>query len=441
MRRHYGRSRCSRCSRFPSACRSPRTGAPSTCCCRCTQWCAAGALAHLVPRLSPAPTGPWPPEACAYRGQTEARRRRRRPPWRPAVWLEWLLLARSALYAMQALLLERPRQGGREHRVLLRAVRAAVPDPARRAPGRASCCALPRRGGRAGGAVRGVGFVEYYRKALFLNPKVVAADQYDNYFRVNSVFFDPSIYGRFLALVMIAVMTVVLAARTSTAVVLAQARERRRELLAGAAVLAWLLAGLVTSFSQSSIAALLLGLAVLGAWCWGVRPTLYVSGGLLALAAAVVVLAPAEPSFRAQGLERLREQRDERPRDTDRRRSRTVRRTAAQGYGSGLVRNRVQTAQQGLRGERRERYLRLAHDPRDDRRRAGHRRAGAVRSAAAGGVRGALPRRRALAAEDRDRGLLRGARAAHLDIRRFPGGPRESRGIGLRSRRFGVAFS
>ena len=57
----------------------------------------------------------------------------------------------------------------------------------------------------------GVGFVEYYRKSLFLNPKVVAANQYDNYFRVNSVFFDPSIYGRFLALVMIAVMTVVLA--------------------------------------------------------------------------------------------------------------------------------------------------------------------------------------------------------------------------------------
>ena len=48
-----------------------------------------------------------------------------------------------------------------------------------------------------------MGFVEYYRKALFLNPKVVAANQYDNYFRVNSVFFDPSIYGRFLALVMI----------------------------------------------------------------------------------------------------------------------------------------------------------------------------------------------------------------------------------------------
>ena len=63
-------------------------------------------------------------------------------------------------------------------------------------------------------AFAGVGFVEYYRKTLFLNPKVVAADQFDNYFRVNSLFFDPNIYGRFLMLVMIAVMTVVLWTRS-----------------------------------------------------------------------------------------------------------------------------------------------------------------------------------------------------------------------------------
>jgi O-antigen ligase len=135
----------------------------------------------------------------------------------------------------------------------------------------------------------GVGFVEYARKSLFLNPKVVAANQYDNYFRVNSLFFDPNIYGRFLALVMIAVTTVVL---WST---------RRRELLFGAAALAWLLGGLVTSFSQSSIAALLLGLAILAAWRWGVRGTLYASGGLLALALAVVLLAPTSLHFGLKG--------------------------------------------------------------------------------------------------------------------------------------------
>jgi O-antigen ligase len=134
----------------------------------------------------------------------------------------------------------------------------------------------------------GVGFLEYYRKELFLNPKLVAANQYDNYFRVNSVFFDPSIYGRFLMLVMIAVTTVVLWGR-------------RREVQLGAAVLAWLLAGLVTSFSQSSIAALLLGLAILAAWRWDLRRTVYVAAVLLALAAAVLLLAPSSLHFGLKG--------------------------------------------------------------------------------------------------------------------------------------------
>ena len=117
----------------------------------------------------------------------------------------------------------------------------------------------------------GVGFVEYERKSLLLNPKVVAADQYSNYFRVNSVFFDPSIYGRFLALVMIATMAAVLASGRARLPGREASAEANRRVLAGGAVLVWLLAGMVTSFSQSSIAALLLGLAVLGGWCWGVR--------------------------------------------------------------------------------------------------------------------------------------------------------------------------
>jgi O-antigen ligase len=127
----------------------------------------------------------------------------------------------------------------------------------------------------------GIGFVEYSRRELLLNPKVVAANQYDNYFRVNSLFFDPSIYGRFLALVMLCVTTVVLWSR------------RQRDVLVGGAVLLWLLGGLITSFSQSSIAALLLGLAVLAAWRWDVRRTLAVCLIVLAAGVAIVVFAPS----------------------------------------------------------------------------------------------------------------------------------------------------
>jgi O-antigen ligase len=134
-----------------------------------------------------------------------------------------------------------------------------------------------------------LGFIEYARKSLFLNPKVVAANQFDNYFRVNSVFFDPSIYGRFLALVMIAVCTVVLWS------------SQRRVVLGGAAVLAWLLAGLVTSFSQSSVAALLLGLAVLSGWRYSVRATLLTGLAVLALAGAVLLAAPTSVHFGLKG--------------------------------------------------------------------------------------------------------------------------------------------
>jgi hypothetical protein len=126
----------------------------------------------------------------------------------------------------------------------------------------------------------GVGFIEYARKEVFLNPKVVQANSYDNYFRVNSLFFDPSIYGRFLMLVMIAIATVVLWTRTL------------RDILIGGLLLLWLMGGLITSFSQSSIAALLLGLAVLAAWRWDTRTTIYISVAAALIALVVALLAP-----------------------------------------------------------------------------------------------------------------------------------------------------
>jgi O-antigen ligase len=245
---------------------------------------AAGTLAHLLPRMLRRVQGAAGGEYGSG-GDAPAQR----IAWPSARSLEWLLFAAVALYVLQLSYSADPTKAAENLGffylpfsllfLLLREVhwtRALL---------------LRCLGVAVGLAVvfAGIGFIEYQRKALFLNPKVVAANQYDNYFRVNSLFFDPNIYGRFLALVMIAVTTVVL---WST---------RRRDLLLGGAVLAWLLAGLVTSFSQSSIAALLLGLAVLAAWRWELRATLYASAGLLALAGAVVLLSPASLHFGLKG--------------------------------------------------------------------------------------------------------------------------------------------
>ncbi|HSZ06812.1 MAG TPA: O-antigen ligase family protein [Solirubrobacteraceae bacterium] len=257
---------------------------------------AAGTITHLLPRLLGRGERRDP-----SRGESGGLSPTRASWWTSPRSVEWLLFAAVGLYALQTLYSSDRGKAAENIAffyvpfallfLILRDVRWTR-ELLARCLGVAVALAV---------LFAGVGFIEYYRKALFLNPKVVAANQYDNYFRVNSVFFDPSIYGRFLALVVIAVTTVVLSARRALGDSAAILRARRRELLAGAAVLAWLLAGLVTSFSQSSIAALLLGLAVLGAWCWGVRATVLASAAVVAIAGLLVLLAPASLHFGLKG--------------------------------------------------------------------------------------------------------------------------------------------
>ena len=118
-----------------------------------------------------------------------------------------------------------------------------------------------------------IGFVEYATKTLLFNPKVIASNAFGSYFRVNSLFFDPNIYGRFLAEVMIAVAAVV--AWTSN----------RRDIALYGIALAVMWAALVLTFSQSSFAALLAGLAVVAALRWSVRPVAIIAAVALALGA------------------------------------------------------------------------------------------------------------------------------------------------------------
>ena len=116
-----------------------------------------------------------------------------------------------------------------------------------------------------------IGFVEYGTRTLLLNPKVIASNAFGSYFRVNSLFFDPNIYGRFLAEVMIAIAAVV--AWSS----------RRRDVALLAIALAVLWAALVLTFSQSSFAALLAGLAVVAALRWTLRPVAVLVAAALAV--------------------------------------------------------------------------------------------------------------------------------------------------------------
>ncbi len=125
-----------------------------------------------------------------------------------------------------------------------------------------------------------IGFVEYATKTLILNPKLVTANNVHTYFTVNSVFFDPDIFGRFLALVMILL-----------AVLLLYARPAREHLLA-TIVLAILWAGLLLTLSRSSLGALLVGLGVLAALRFKPSRALVVAIAVVVLGAAAVAASP-----------------------------------------------------------------------------------------------------------------------------------------------------
>jgi O-antigen ligase len=219
----------------------------------------AGALAYAIPRI--------------FGDKSELRERK------PTV-VEWLLAGSVVLYAVQAAYSD-DFDKALENVVffyvpfaLLFALLARIvwtPKLAVQVLGVLAALAL---------AFAGVGFVEYATRHLFLNPKVIASNQFESYFRVNSLFFDPNIYGRFLAIVMLGVATALIWAR------------RPRDVWVCAAVLAVLWAGLVLTLSQSSFAALLLGLLVLAGTRWNPRWALGVGAAALVVGVAFVAVAP-----------------------------------------------------------------------------------------------------------------------------------------------------
>ena len=122
-----------------------------------------------------------------------------------------------------------------------------------------------------------VGSAELATRSLFWNDQIIRSNEFHTYFRVNSVFWDPNVYGRYLALVTVVVTAALLWTRTRNAF----------WLLSGLILVLWI--GLVPTFSQSSFLALLAGLAVLAAIRWSWRWTLaaVVAG---AIGAVLVVL-------------------------------------------------------------------------------------------------------------------------------------------------------
>jgi O-Antigen ligase len=124
-----------------------------------------------------------------------------------------------------------------------------------------------------------VGFYEYGVRELLWNDAVIRSNDFHVYFRVNSLFWDPNVYGRYLALVIVVICAAVL-----------WARNRNAALALSAAALVLSL-GMVTTFSQSSFAALLAGLITLAALRWSLRWTAVLTAMGAAAAVALAVAA------------------------------------------------------------------------------------------------------------------------------------------------------
>ena len=123
-----------------------------------------------------------------------------------------------------------------------------------------------------------VGSIEYATRGLFWNHQVIRSNEFHTYFRVNSVFWDPNIYGRYLALAIVVAMAALLWAK----------QRRNIALLAGLVGILWI--GLVPTYSESSFIALLAGLAVLAALRWSLKWTLGVVGVGAVVAISFVAL-------------------------------------------------------------------------------------------------------------------------------------------------------
>ena len=129
-----------------------------------------------------------------------------------------------------------------------------------------------------------IGIGQFADQHIFWNPKLETSNDFHFYFRVNSVFWDPNIYGRYIVLTILLATTTLLWAANR---VLAFA-------LAGAVAIAF--AGLLFAFSQTSFLALFAGLVVLVALRWSFRWTAIAALLVVAVAGAGLLIRSSSSS-------------------------------------------------------------------------------------------------------------------------------------------------
>jgi len=121
-----------------------------------------------------------------------------------------------------------------------------------------------------------VGAYQHLTHHVFWNPKIIVANDYAAFFRVNSLFWDASIYGRFLAVTIVLLAAVCIYRGFSWWLI---------------GLIAVLFGGMYLAYSQSSLLALAAGCLFLGATVWPRRATIVVLAVTAVAGAVALVVA------------------------------------------------------------------------------------------------------------------------------------------------------
>ena len=128
-----------------------------------------------------------------------------------------------------------------------------------------------------------IGIWQWAARDVFWNPNVIQSNAKAPFFRVNSIFWDPSIYGRFLVLAILALLALLL---------YPPRRSAKLDLtLVAAIVFVWV--GLLFSFSQSSFVALVIGVVAAAVLAWRWRALV----ALLVVAAVMIPVGLVSPQL------------------------------------------------------------------------------------------------------------------------------------------------
>ncbi|HMM49830.1 MAG TPA: O-antigen ligase family protein [Miltoncostaeaceae bacterium] len=146
----------------------------------------------------------------------------------------------------------------------------------------------------AGGLVAAlVALWQHINGELWWNQTLIQANVYSRFHRVNGIFFDPNILGRYLALALLVGLAV------------AWMRTRTWELAALAGAGAVMAGGLFVSYSRSSTLMLMIGIVLLAARAAGARRVTAVAAVLLIVVGAATFAASSEVRHAATDMNRM----------------------------------------------------------------------------------------------------------------------------------------